>query len=177
MSQPGDGSLTTMTWEAWVKPETQDTVIMTKYDSSGTDYSSYFIAFEQGGKFRNHTSSSWAVSTNSITDNDYAVAGQWIYLSSTFNLGGINDIVPFIDGSEVSDTQPTSAGNYMKNIPVTDDIGRWRPESGGPHYADAVIDELRWSKIVRSDEWIMTSYNTMNDPSSFFSVGPEESTP
>jgi hypothetical protein len=64
----------------------------------------------------------------------------------------------------------------MRNIPVTDDIGRVRTEAA-TQYADAVIDELRWAKTIRSDEWIITSYNTMNDPSSFFSVGPEESAP
>jgi hypothetical protein len=174
MTQPADGSLTTMTWECWVKPETQDGIIMTKYDSSGTDYSSYHISFIQGGKLKNNAYSSWGAYSISITDNGYAVAGQWIYLSSTWNLGGINNMVPFIDGGEVSYTQTHDAANVVWNTPVTDDIGRYRPESSGPHYADAVIDELRWSKIVRNDDWIKTSYNTMNNPSGFFSVGPEE---
>jgi hypothetical protein len=39
------------------------------------------------------------------------------------------------------------------------------------------IDEVRISNIERSLKWITTSYNTMNVPSSFFSVGPEESAP
>ena len=64
----------------------------------------------------------------------------------------------------------------MKNIPVTDDLGRCRYEQG-TGYADAVIDEVRWSKTIRDDAWISTSYNTMNDPLSFFNVGPEESAP
>jgi hypothetical protein len=61
----------------------------------------------------------------------------------------------------------------MRDIPVTDDIGRYRPEAGA-QYTDAVIDEIRWSKTVRSDEWIKTSYNTMNEPESFLDIGPEE---
>jgi hypothetical protein len=64
----------------------------------------------------------------------------------------------------------------MWNIPVTDNIGRIRFEER-TEYSDAVIDEMRWSKTVRSDEWIKTSFNTMNDSSSFFSIGPEESLP
>ena len=39
------------------------------------------------------------------------------------------------------------------------------------------MDEVRISAIQRSDNWITTSYNTINDPSSFFSMGPEESAP
>ena len=43
------------------------------------------------------------------------------------------------------------------------------------YYLSSTIDELRISEISRSAEWIKTSYNTMNDLSSFFSVGHEES--
>jgi hypothetical protein len=39
------------------------------------------------------------------------------------------------------------------------------------------VDEVRISGIVRSEEWIETTYNTINDPSNFYSVGPEESPP
>jgi hypothetical protein len=176
MLQPGDGSLTTMTWEAWVKPETQDIVLVSKYNSQGLDLSSYYIFFCDSGKFRNQAISAWDVRTDSCTINSYSVVGQWVYLTSTFNLGGINDIVPFIDGNEVADTQPYSNGNYMKNIEVSDDLGRYRIEAG-TRYTDGIFDEVRWSKVIRSDDWIITSYNTMNDPSSFFSVGPEESSP
>jgi hypothetical protein len=40
-----------------------------------------------------------------------------------------------------------------------------------------IIDEVRVSKVPRSEGWVETSYNTMNSPSSFLSVGPEESKP
>jgi hypothetical protein len=176
MSQPGDGSLTTMTWEAWVKPESLKTVLMTKYNTQGPDYNSYFIAFTHSGNFRNTAYSAIGVHTNSETLNSYSTVGEWIYLTSTWKLGGTNDIVPFVNGSEVSDTQSMSSANVMRDIPVSDDIGRVRPEAE-THYADAVIDEVRWSKVVRSDDWIITSYNTMNNPFSFFNVGPEESAP
>jgi hypothetical protein len=36
---------------------------------------------------------------------------------------------------------------------------------------------MRWSKIIRSNAWIETSFNTMNDPSTFMSFGPEEMGP
>ncbi len=174
MMQPTDGSLTTMTWEAWIKPETEDIPLMTKYNTQGsTKYGSYGIHLGYDGKFYNYAIQASGKYTQSITINDYSVVGQWVYLTSTWTLGGVNDIDPFINGSEVSDIQSSSNGNYMQNTPITDDLGRYNPEAG-TKYTDAVIDEVRWSKIVRSGAWINTSYNTMNDSSSFFSVGPEE---
>jgi hypothetical protein len=46
-----------------------------------------------------------------------------------------------------------------------------------PKYVDGCLDEIRISNIARSDDWIKTSYNTMNDSSSFLSFGLEESPP
>jgi len=39
------------------------------------------------------------------------------------------------------------------------------------------IDEVRISDIVRAPSWILTEYNNQNNPSSFLSVGPEETGP
>ena len=39
------------------------------------------------------------------------------------------------------------------------------------------IDETRISNKARNQDWITTSYHTMNDPSSFMSFGPEETGP
>jgi hypothetical protein len=42
---------------------------------------------------------------------------------------------------------------------------------------DGWIDEVRISKINQSQQWISTEYNNQNDPYSFVSIGPEESSP
>ena len=39
------------------------------------------------------------------------------------------------------------------------------------------IDELRISNVARTQEWISTEYNNQNNPLSFLSFGPEESSP
>jgi hypothetical protein len=44
-------------------------------------------------------------------------------------------------------------------------------------FFDGAIDEIRISDIERSEEWLKTTFNTQNYPSSFFNVGPEESAP
>ena len=53
-------------------------------------------------------------------------------------------------------------------------IGKHNYNSGDLNYFDGKIDEVRISQTDRSSSWIETSYNTMNGPSSFFSIGPEE---
>jgi hypothetical protein len=45
------------------------------------------------------------------------------------------------------------------------------------YYFTGIIDEVRVSKISRSENWIETSYNTMNNPSWFLEVGSEENKP
>jgi hypothetical protein len=173
MDQPADASLTTMTWEAWVKPESKNIILMSKYNRIGTNTElSYIISFTSTDIFVNYAYSLTGY-TRSFTIDSYCVVDQWIYLTSTWTLGGTNDIDPFINGIEVSDTQDSSNGDYMRNTPITDDIGRIRTHDG-TEYTDAIIDEVRWSKVVRSDAWINTSFNTMNDPSSFFNISDQE---
>jgi hypothetical protein len=45
------------------------------------------------------------------------------------------------------------------------------------YFWDGIVDEVRISQINRGSGWIETTYNTINDPPNFFSVGPEEFPP
>jgi len=45
------------------------------------------------------------------------------------------------------------------------------------NYFKGIIDEVRVSKLARSEGWVITSYNTMNNPEAFLSVGSEERRP
>ena len=64
----------------------------------------------------------------------------------------------------------------MRNIKVTDELGRFRRE-GGKKYSDIIIDEVRWSKTIKNSLWIETSFNTMNYPSSFIECAKTVSKP
>jgi hypothetical protein len=39
------------------------------------------------------------------------------------------------------------------------------------------MDQVEVSNTARSDAWILTSFHTMNDPTNFISIGPEEPGP
>ena len=55
------------------------------------------------------------------------------------------------------------------------EIGRHQPVD--TEYMDGILDEIRISNIPRTSFWMKTSYNNQNNPSSFLSIGPEESGP
>ncbi|MFX0133710.1 MAG: DUF2341 domain-containing protein [Candidatus Hodarchaeota archaeon] len=40
-------------------------------------------------------------------------------------------------------------------------------------YLQGIMDEVRVSNLARSSDWILTEYRNQNNPSSFYSVGPE----
>jgi len=41
-------------------------------------------------------------------------------------------------------------------------------------FFDGVLDEIRFSSVVRSEAWITTSQTNQSDPLSFYAVGPEQ---
>gem|GEM_PF-2162366 len=47
--------------------------------------------------------------------------------------------------------------------------------SGGRQFY-GIIDEVRFSNLARTNGWVLTCYNNQNNPGSFYTVGPEEST-
>lgn len=78
----------------------------------------------------------------------------------------------FVNGSQIgtdaslaSYTGPHVASGY----PVS--VGAFR-NSGGTdaQYFDGKIQEVRISNVARSDEWIITTYETLMNPSTFYSV-------
>jgi len=44
----------------------------------------------------------------------------------------------------------------------------------GERYNDIVLDEVRYSNIARSADWIATEYNNQSSPSTFMTVGAEQ---
>jgi GR25 family glycosyltransferase involved in LPS biosynthesis len=49
--------------------------------------------------------------------------------------------------------------------------------STGGRPFNGMMDEVRFSDTARSNGWILTSYNNQNNPTSFYTLGSEETTP
>ncbi|MFX0105887.1 MAG: LamG-like jellyroll fold domain-containing protein, partial [Candidatus Hodarchaeota archaeon] len=93
---------------------------------------------------------------------------EWIYVVQTWDVNS-DFIKGYINGSLYGSSSglahPTN-GSY--NIYLASD------RNGGEYFYGS-IDEVRFSDIYRTDEWIETEYNNQNDPQSFLTLGPEES--
>jgi hypothetical protein len=96
------------------------------------------------------------------------------------------------DGSSTGIFTNDTDGMYKNSITVVDGReGIWFDELVNPdsnavwalyrptmgYSENGYLDELRYSNIVRSEDWINTEYKTQNNPSSFLSFGPEEPGP
>jgi len=96
--------------------------------------------------------------------------GSWIYLVGTYDgtilyayKNGTAQTTTFTHtGSINSGTGDMSIGARIDD--TSDLLGRF----------DGMMDELRISDIARSSDWIATSFNTMNSPDTFVTIGNEE---
>ncbi|MHA1925230.1 MAG: LamG-like jellyroll fold domain-containing protein, partial [Candidatus Thorarchaeota archaeon] len=55
-------------------------------------------------------------------------------------------------------------------------IANWQTGTGNNRFLDGKVDELRLTTHVLTDGWIATEFANQDDPSSFYSVGIEQST-
>jgi hypothetical protein len=102
-------------------------------------------------------------STSEVGSNFVLSADMWYYVvgqhNGTHNLFFTNDTL-----SEV-DQDPNSVEDSNSDMWIGGN------EVWG-EFLSGILDEVRVSKIARSDGWINTQYNNQIDPSNFITVGP-----
>ena len=98
------------------------------------------------------------------SDFSYNSLNRWVYFSVVYD--GDKNVKIYADNQTVVNE------NKLK-LNILDDstfkIGKWYNTS-----FRGMIDEVRVSTVARPDYWIKTEYNNQYDPSSFFSVGFQE---
>ncbi|MEO0896710.1 MAG: DUF2341 domain-containing protein [Bacteroidota bacterium] len=107
-------------------------------------------------------STSWATGGGYITND----GSTWNYVVSTFDG---SDYKCYVDGILVF-TKPGLSGNVPFNTPIKF-IGRVDNNFRGR------IDEVSVASCVNTAEWIQTEYNSQGSPSTFYTIGTEESFP
>jgi hypothetical protein len=90
--------------------------------------------------------------------------GTWHYIG--FVINGSNKL-SYIDGNLVG-TFPYSGTPTAVTYRT---IGRYGMSTS--YYANGKIDEVSFSKISRSADWIKTEYNNQNSPASYLTLGAE----
>ncbi len=99
-------------------------------------------------------------------------AGNWRFLTATYDEGHI--YTTNIDGVKTTVDDSDYYLNSFDHMPFG---ARYREKQNDfGNFLKGAIDEIRFSNIVRSDSWISTSYNTMNNAtdSGFFTMGDEQ---
>ncbi|OLS31170.1 MAG: hypothetical protein ThorAB25_04910, partial [Candidatus Thorarchaeota archaeon AB_25] len=108
------------------------------------------------------------VGANDVTGLD------WHHIVATYD-GSLMRI--YVDGVQ----DPTVLAKTDAILPSSYEQGFWIGHGDQPKDKvwsaewDGQIDEVRISDVVRSASWIQTEFQNQNDPSSFFSIGVEES--
>jgi hypothetical protein len=91
----------------------------------------------------------------------------WYWAAATYD-GGTDGSELFINGSSY-DTAATTGPIADTTVDINIGNQDWDEWMGK-------LDEIRLSKVVRSDAWLSTSFNTQNNTDTFISVGAQEST-
>jgi hypothetical protein len=105
----------------------------------------------------------WGLAGTSVptTDTWHHVVGIWDQPNQLINL--------YIDGSLADSSSVTWANTNTNSLPVT--IGA---ASYGQNHWAGLLDEIRLSTIPRSPCFVEVSYTNQNDPTSFITVGTQE---
>ncbi len=166
------------TIEIWLKTTSKSTEMLF-YSDNANDYNK--IGFR---KLEDSCVGQIFVRGNTYSDSSYIRGstilndGEWHYIVGTIDnsqAGQNNDLRLFVDGKEET---PISEVHDWDGTTLTNSKDKWIGEKKSVNFPfQGDLDEFRLSKYGRSDSWIRTSYNMMNDSSSFFNVGPEESAP
>jgi len=102
-------------------------------------------------------------STGNINDSD------WHYIVATWTGDTtVNGAKIYLDGS--ADGSGTALANETSAPSYNLQIGAYGNNSGP---ANGLEDEVRISDVVRTADYVTTTYNNQNSPSTFYSVGAE----
>jgi hypothetical protein len=136
--------------------------------STGYDYRLYV---DNGGAVRfgtwNGVSTDMVVSPASTYNN-----GAWYYIVAVSDSSaGLNRI--YINGTQVNTVSRSTINTLTEYLRLGSYKGAGWANSGDGYYS-GLLDEVRVSNTARSAGWILTSYNSQNSPSTFYSLGSEE---
>lgn len=160
--------LSTLTIEAWFETDGYNNSDHQEIATKDDDWY-FFIDYQEDNKitFNPHGA------TPKVADAAPPSNNTWYYAVGRYN-GTHGNL--YINGSLVDsdvNSAPPSGGHDFVVGAHGDGSNGGTPDSG---WFNGTIDEVRYSDIARSDDWITTSYNTMNNATDggFYSFGTEE---
>lgn len=154
---------------AWVKStESQYRVIISKgdvYDERGRGY-----MIQSNHHHLRVVLQDGATHVLGETEGTQICDGSWHSIAVTFDRD-VNAIY-YVDGTIVKEVDiSTFTGSTSNSYNLEFARKEWQ---GVNYFFGGTIDEVRISSVARSGDWIKTSYNNQNSPSTFYTVGAQQ---
>lgn len=159
---------TIMTIECWTNFETVgiNQMIISKQEAVA-DIGGYLLYFTNTSKYRFQagTDAAWQI-IDIIGDTAFADTGNWRYAAArSGSVTAYLNVNTTVDGS----ASGISIGDTVRLLWLGRDV------YGNANSINGLIDEIRISKIVRSDSWLNASYHSQNQTTGFLTFAGEES--
>ena len=168
------GFTSAFTASFWIKLEdlTRRQAILNKYDMSGNQRG-WFIEYRPYGtqiRFPSFFASADGVNYRDWYAAFTPTAGEWYYVTVVWQSNTLPRF--YINGQQVS-TMKTGTIPQIYNNPSAP-LHIARSTYADTRYLKGSLDEIHILNTAQSANWILTSYNNQRNPSTFCSLGPEE---
>jgi hypothetical protein len=147
------------------KSQTQFTFSAWIYAQSGARYIVSEWAGNQGAFLQVSGDSAVQFYVNGVMVQQSVTLGQWHYVVGTYD--GTTARL-YLDGGSPASATATSPAWSSQTMYIGDRYDHTRQFIG-------LIDEVRVSSIARSSSWINTEYTNQNSPSTFYTIGTQQS--
>ncbi len=104
-------------------------------------------------------------------DNANMIVDTWYQLGAVLTSGANDTLAQFTNGVAIG-VDTVAMGDTTSTHVL--DIGDSNDTASYGKPVDGRLDELRISNVARSDNWMLTNYETQNDPGGFNTWGAEE---
>ncbi len=169
IGQVTSNSWTAITVEAWIRMEdTGDDRVLAKEEGTGSG-PYIFILGKSGSNLKCRlTTDGTGGGYTELQPSGGLIVGKWQHIAFTWS-SITTAFKGFIDGANIATLyrDGDSILNSVENVIIADMSYFARQFRG-------IIDEVRISRVARSNEWISTQYNNQYDPLSFYSVSSLE---
>jgi len=170
-TMPANGTI-----EIWFSPtntfnsvSSSGMTLFNKYQDTGGNNSIYVYLVENDGRLRFLMWANGSAYDCYTTENSWT-GGTWYYIVITWGSGGMK-----IYRNGVQDGFSSFTGKPNDGTAYDYEHGYYT--RGGSRQFFGKQDEIRVSNIARSSQYIQTCYNNQSNPSTFYSVGAEETKP
>jgi hypothetical protein len=128
----------------------------------------------QNGRFRvrMNTDGTGGGASSSVDSIALTTPGNWVYLAWSWSAATASMRL-YVNGT--FDRSVARDGDTVLDSIIPFVIGNWQTGTYDNRFFNGKIDEIRMTELVLSDGWIETEFNNQVNPSTFYTIGSEQS--